>query len=396
MKHPSIRLRLTVVYAIVLVLACTALVALNYWLLYHSLYDNIHDPTPEQVAKIRGTATDIAPDAAEKLRAIDIDAAQIAVRRRETLLSTAAASAVGLLVTAVAGLAVCWMAAGRLLRPLRTLTATTRRISQDHLHERIALTGPRDELKELADTFDAMVGRLEAAFASQRRFVADAAHDLRTPLAVVRSGMEVQLAKRPGTPEQWQATAQRVLTATARAERMLDGLLALARSDSGIAATEPCDLAAVAAATVGAADEEADRAGLTVTCDLRPAPVRGDPGLLDRLVGNLVDNAVRHNRPGGWLTVSTGRDAGPAVLTVRNSGPVVPAAAVDRLFEPFQRLDPGRAAGTASTGLGLAIVRSIVSAHAGTITATPNPGGGLTVTVTLPAAPVPEDDWLGR
>ncbi|GGM45092.1 sensor histidine kinase [Dactylosporangium sucinum] len=379
MRHPSIRLRLTVVYAIVLVVACAALLALNYWLLYHSLYNNIHDPTPAELAKMRSTPPDIAPELGEKLRAVDIDAARIAERRRETLLGTAGTSAIGLLVTAVAGLGISWIVAGRLLRPLRTLTATTRRISQDRLDERIALTGPHDELHELADTFDAMIGRLESAFASQRRFVADAAHDLRTPLAIVRTGLEVQLAKRQATVPQWEEVARRALTATSRAERMLDGLLALARSDSGVLALEPCDLALAAATALSAVDEEA--VDLTVTSDLRPAPVTGDPVLLDRLAANLVDNAVRHNHPGGRVSVSTG----PAGLTVRNSGPAVPPEDLDRLFEPFQRLASGRAASPASTGLGLAIVRSIVHAHAGTITATPNPQGGLTVTVALPA-----------
>lgn len=386
MRHPSIRLRLTVVYAVVLVVACAALLALNYWLLYHSLYTNIHAPSPEELARIRSTPSDIGPEAGEKLRALDIDASRVAQLRRRTLLGTAGSSAIGLAVVALAGLGSCWIVAGRMLRPLRTLTAATRRISQDRLDERIALAGPRDELKELADTFDEMVGRLEAAFKSQRRFVADAAHDLRTPLAIVRTGLEVQLAKRHGTPEQWQAVARRVLTATGRAERMLDGLLALARSESGVIAVEPHDLAPAAAAALSDADDEAERAGLTVTTDLRPAPVHGDPALLDRLVGNLVHNAIRHNHPGGWVDVLTGRGDGGAVLTVRNSGDHIPLPEVGRLFEPFQRLASGRTTGAGSTGLGLAIARSIVHAHAGTITAAPNPGGGLTVTVTLPAA----------
>ncbi len=295
--------------------------------------------------------------------------------RDQTLLDTAQTSAIALAVIAVAGLGVSWVVAGRMLRPLRTLTAATRRISQDRLHERVALTGPQDELKELADTFDAMVTRLEASFASQRRFVADAAHELRTPLAIVRTGAEVHLAKRHATAEQWAAMARRALTATGRAERLLDGLLALARSDSGAIAAEPHDLAVAAAAALADADPEAETAGLTVTADLRPAPVTGDPVLLDRLVSNLVDNAVRHNAPGGWVAVTTGPGG---TVTVRNGGDPVPPAELDRLFEPFQRMAPG------STGLGLAIVRSIVRAHGGTVVASPNPGGGLTVTVTVP------------
>ncbi|HTJ33487.1 MAG TPA: ATP-binding protein [Dactylosporangium sp.] len=385
MRHPSIRLRLTFVYAVVLVAACAALLALNSWLLYHSLYNNIHDPTPKQIAQMRSDLpTD--PLLQDKLSSVDADAARIAQLRRQTLLGSAGASAAGLAVTAVIGLGICWFVAGRMLRPLRTLTATTRRISQDRLDERIALSGPRDELKELADTFDDMVGRLEAAFTSQRRFVADAAHDLRTPLAIVRTGVEVQLAKPDASPQQWRAMAHRVLAATTRAERMLDGLLALARSDGGAIGCEPHDLALAAAAALSEADEEAERSALTVTTDLRPATVTGDPGLLDRLVSNLVYNAIRHNHHDGWVTVATDRAPdGAALVTVRNSGEPVPPAEVDRLFEPFQRLSPARAAGPRSTGLGLSIVRSIVRAHGGTVLATPNPDGGLAVTVTLPA-----------
>ncbi|WP_214106086.1 sensor histidine kinase [Acrocarpospora catenulata] len=395
-RHPSIRLRLTLVYTVVFVATCAALLALNYALLYQSLYTDIDGPTPAEVSEMAAAAT--APsrvgmgpmdEKEEKIRSVLAQEAKIAQLRADTLLNTAGTSAIGLAVSAMAGLGVSWVVAGRMLRPLRTLTATTRRISQDRLHERVALTGPRDELKELADTFDEMVTRLEASFNSQRRFVADAAHELRTPLAIVRTGAEVQLAKRHSTPEQWQAMARRVLTATGRAERLLDGLLALARSDSGVIAGEPHDLALAAATALSEADAEADRLDLTITTDLRPAPVNGDPALLDRLVSNLVDNAIRHNQPGGWIDVITTHDAREAAVTVRNSGDPIPPAEVDRLFEPFQRLAPHRTAGVRSTGLGLAIVRSIVHAHGGTVTAAPNTDGGLTVTITLPVEAAP-------
>jgi signal transduction histidine kinase len=387
--RPSIRLRLTLVYAVVLVATCAGLLALNYGLLYQSLYRDLKAPTEADLNAMANDppqeVTHQAGEQNEKLRALLFDQAEIDRLRRETLLKTAGTSAAALAATAMVGLGISWIVAGRMLRPLRTLTAATQRISQDRLHERVALTGPHDELKELADTFDEMVARLEASFTSQRRFVADAAHELRTPLAIVRTGAEVQLAKRHGTPEQWEAMALRALTATGRAERMLDGLLALARSDSGVLAEEPHDLAVAAAAALSEADGEAERARLTVTTDLRPAPVTGDPALLDRLLSNLVDNAIRHNRPGGWVEVVTGNGGLDATVTVRNSGDQIPAAEVDRLFEPFQRLAPERAAGSRSTGLGLAIVRSIVHAHGGTVTATPNADGGLAVTITLPA-----------
>ncbi|MFE9206592.1 sensor histidine kinase [Micromonospora sp. NPDC007230] len=380
-RHPSIRLRLTLVYAVVLVAACAGLLALNYGLLYQSLYQDIDGPTAAEVAAMVSNAS---PEETKEA-ALQLDQAEIARLRADTLLRTAGTSAIGLAITAMIGLGVSWVVAGRMLRPLRTLTATTRRISQDRLHERIALTGPHDELKELADTFDEMVTRLEASFNSQRRFVADASHELRTPLAVVRTGAEVLLAKRHGTPEQWQAMARRVLTATSRAERMLDGLLTLARSDSGVVAEETHDLAVAAAGALGEADGEAERAALTITSDLRPALVKGDPALLDRLLSNLVDNAIRHNHPGGWVDVVTGHRDRAAVVTVRNSGERIPPAEVERLFEPFQRLASDRTTNAGSTGLGLAIVRSIVHVHAGTVRVTPNVDGGLTVAITLPA-----------
>jgi signal transduction histidine kinase len=383
--NPSIRLRLTLVYAVVLVATCAALLALNYALLYQSLYRNIHGPTSDEIkaAFIDQPADD------PKVTALHRDDAEIARLRADTLLNTAGTSAIGLAITAMVGLGVSWVVAGRMLRPLRTLTTVTRRISQDRLHERVALTGPRDELKELADTFDEMVARLEASFNSQRRFVADASHELRTPLAIVRTGAEVLLAKRESTIAQWEAMGRRMLTATGRAERLLDGLLALARSDSGVITHEPHDLAVAAAVAVSEADGEAEHAGLDVTTDLRPAPVAGDPVLLERLVRNLVDNAIRHNHPGGWIDVTTGGLEGQAVVTVRNSGDAIPPAEVDRLFEPFQRLASERTAGSRSIGLGLAIVRSIVHAHGGMVAAAPNAGGGLTVTVTLPAPAAP-------
>jgi signal transduction histidine kinase len=398
LSRASIRLRLTLVYAVVLVAAGAGVLAINDLVLYNSLYAHVN-ATLEEAANVPRPPDDGAADAGKKTdqpqqddrgkdAKRDYNDAVVAKLRATTLRNSTGASALALAIAAVLGLGVSWLVAGRMLRPLRTLTAATRRISHDRLHERVALSGPRDELKELADTFDAMVSRLEASFSSQRRFVADAAHELRTPLAIIRTGAEVQLAKREPTREQWSGMARRVLLASGRAERMLDGLLALARSDSGVIAHEPHDLAVAAGMALSEADGEAELGGLSVTCDLLAAPATGDPALLDRLVGNLVSNAVRHNRPGGWVTVSTGRVDGRARVTVRNSGGVIPPDQVERLFEPFQRLAGGRAADGGSTGLGLAIVRSIVAAHHGTVTATPDPRGGLAVTVTLPAAAI--------
>jgi signal transduction histidine kinase len=363
-------MRLTVTYAAVLVLTSAVLLGLNYALLYHSLY--------AEPGLLDGAAV-LNDKLAQHMAEVDD-------LRARTLLNTAGMSAWALAAVAVVGLGASWAVAGRLLRPLRTLTATTRQISQDRLHERVALSGPRDELKELADTFDAMVARLEHSFAGQRRFSADAAHELRSALTVVRTGAEVILAKRESTIDQWETLARRQLLATDQAERLLDGLLALARSDSDTVVAQAADLSAAAAVALGDADEAAEAAGVTVGSDLLPAPVAGDPVLLDRLVRNLVDNAVRHNHRGGWIEVTTGHRPDASYVVVRNSGEAIPPNEVDRLFEPFQRLDANRAA-TGSSGLGLAIVRSIVRAHHGTVTAEPLPAGGLLITVTLPEPP---------
>ncbi|GAA0943567.1 ATP-binding protein [Virgisporangium aurantiacum] len=379
--QPSIRLRLALTYTVVLLATCIALLALNYALLFRRLYT---DPDPGPNERTTADGRRVFENEQDR-RAYENKLAGMAELRTAAVLSAGTTSAAALALTAVLGLGVSWVVAGRVLRPLQTLTAATRRISQDRLHERIALAGPRDELKELPDTFDEMVARLEASFNSQRRFVAHASHELRTPLAIVRTSAEVLLAKRQTTIAQWEAMAGRTLTATGRAERLLDGLLALARSDSGVIAGEPHDLAIAASTALAEADDEAEHAALAVTADLRPGPVFGDPALLDRLMSNLVNNAVRHNRRGGWVGVRTGRDGDEAIVSVSNSGDPIPAGDVDRLFEPFQQMAAGRTAGARSSGLGLAIVRSIVRAHGGRVSATPIAEGGLSVTVTLPA-----------
>jgi signal transduction histidine kinase len=379
--HPTIRLRLTLNYAGLFVIAAAALLALNFGLLYNSLYGPLsHIPLPD---KSKFQSLDIGPGASKE----SVGALVATYRdqlRANTLLHTAMTSGIALAGMALVSLVIAWVLAGRLLRPLKTLTSAARRISRDRLHERIDLAGPNDELKELADTFDAMVARLEASFASQSRFIADASHELRTPLAIARTSVEVTLAKARPTTEQWQAMAHRVLSATGRADRLLDGLLALARSDRDVILRESHDLARAAVVALADVDPDIEATNLDVRTELRPAPVLGDSVLLDRLVANLVTNAVRHNRPDGWLWVVSGTRDEQAFVRVSNSGPVVPADEVDRLFEPFQRFGAGRTNSNRGSGLGLAIVRSIVRAHGGTISATPEPGGGLSVTVTLP------------
>jgi signal transduction histidine kinase len=297
-------------------------------------------------------------------------------------------------VIAVVGVVAAYVLAGRALQPVSRVTSTARRLSEETLDQRISLDGPPDELKELADTFDAMLARLDAAFDSQRRFVANASHELRTPLSVIRTEVDVTLGDPGASTGELRTMGEVVREASIRADRLVDALLVLARSDaqsrSGLAQREPVDLATLVPAAVAAVEVEASARGLVVSTEVRPAPVEGDPQLLERLVGNLVENAVRHNVDGGWVTVRTGSGSG-AFLSVLNTGPAVPAGDVEELFQPFRR---GGTARTASrgAGLGLSIVRAVAAAHGGAVSAAPRIEGGLEVTVNLPAptrAPVP-------
>ena len=297
-------------------------------------------------------------------------------------------------VIAVVGVVAAYVLAGRALQPVSRVTSTARRLSEETLDQRISLDGPQDELKELADTFDAMLARLDAAFDSQRRFVANASHELRTPLSVIRTEVDVTLGDPGATTAELRTMGEVVREASIRADRLVDALLVLARSDaqsrSGLAQREPVDLATLVPAAVAAVAAEASARGLRVSTEVRTAPVEGDPHLLERLVGNLVENAVRHNVDGGWVEVRTGLASG-AFLSVLNSGPAVPAGDVEELFQPFRRGGTART-GSRGAGLGLSIVRAVAAAHGGAVSAAPRTGGGLEVTVDLPAptrSPVP-------
>jgi signal transduction histidine kinase len=291
-------------------------------------------------------------------------------------------SLVGLGVMGVASGVVGWAVAGRALRPVHAITGAARRASEENLGERLALTGPDDELKELADTYDAMLARLDAAFASQRRFVANASHELRTPLTVMRTAIDVTLAKPDRTPEQLEDMAAEVAVAVERAEALIEALLTLARSDRGPVSREQADLAVLAEDAVDAAGPAIRAGSLRVETALTAAPTHGDLVLLDRMVANLVDNAVRHNQPGGWVQVATGMRGDAAYLAVTNGGPKIEPGLAPLLFEPFRRLaDP---AGPAGAGLGLSIVRSVATAHKGDVIARARPAGGLDVSVLLP------------
>jgi len=284
----------------------------------------------------------------------------------------------------ILSLAVGWLIAGRFLRPLRTITAAARDISASNLNRRLALAGRHDEFRDLGETLDDLFERLEASFESQRRFVANASHELRTPLAAERTLLQVALADPEATVETLRSTCQEVLILGDQQARLIDALLTLASSERGIEQWEPFDLAAIAGKVIDDRRHEAVRRGIHVESALTAAPATGDPSLAESLVANLVDNAVRHNVPGGRVEVLTTKTDGHAVLRVGNTGTVIPPAELDRLFQPFQQLGRERIRHGDGHGLGLAVVRAIAGAHKATITATARPEGGLDVEVSFP------------
>jgi signal transduction histidine kinase len=334
--------------------------------------------------------------------------------RDDTLDQLLIESGVALGIMAVVSVGLGWLMAGRVLSPLRTITAAARRISARSLHQRIGMTGPDDELKELGDTFDQLLGRLDASFRAQRQFVANASHELRTPLARQRTLLEVALRDQQATSASLRTACERALAAGEQQERLIASLLTLARGERGLDVFEPFELEAVTAGTLATLRDEADARGVTVTADLGSAPVLGDSRLAEQLAVNLVDNAIRYNVAGGRVEISTGDRDGRAFLAVSNTGPVIPPDQLGRLFQPFQRLDPGRAGrgggegglgagpgrgggerghgagpgrGGLGLGLGLAIVSAIAAAHGAELRAVTRAAGGLAVEVVFPAVP---------
>jgi signal transduction histidine kinase len=361
--RPTVRLKMTLLYAGVVFVAGALLLSVSYVLVRQNLTNpsNLRNLPADNWNYNVAAQHEIAQDALARLR-----------------------TQYGIALVAMTGLSVLlgWVLAGRMLRPLQRITATAQRVSQDNLDERIGLEGPRDELKELADTFDGMLGRLSGAFASQRRFVANASHELRTPLTVIRTELEVTLADPNATTAELRSMAETVRDATLATERLIQALLTLARSEGGVQRRDPVDLADAARLALAQAGSEAAARDIAMHPTLDPAPVRGDRRLLERLVANLVENAVRHNRDGGMVEMHTSRVAGRSIVEVRNDGDVIPPEALSSLLEPFQRLD--RSARGDGVGLGLSIVRSVAEAHGGSVELRARPSGGLIVRVSLP------------
>jgi signal transduction histidine kinase len=372
----SVRLRLTLWYSGLFLVSSAALLTVTYLLVLHAFIGPTAANALCSAPGRGGSGCHVIGAQQARAMALQDDGTVL-----HELLTR---SAIALALTAVLSIALGWFVAGRALRPLRTITAAARRISATSLGERLALGGPDDELRELGDTFDALLARLETSFRAQRQFIANASHELRTPLARQRVISQVALADPGATAGSLRAAHERVLAGGAEQQQLIDALLTLARGQAGLPQREPFDLAAVTGQVVTARRAEADEKQLTLHTVLGPAPMAGSSRLAERLAANLLDNALRHNLPGGRVDVSTGTRDRRAVLAVANTGPLVPPGAVDRIFEPFQRLAADRVSRGEGFGLGLSIVHAIAEAHGASIIARSQPEGGLLIEVVFP------------
>ncbi|MET9579399.1 MULTISPECIES: sensor histidine kinase [Streptomyces] len=381
--RPTIRIRLTLLYGGMFLIAGILLLSIIYLLAAQAL--NVGSDLPFKIVEGKVTS-DICnlPDQASPAEFNNAMNACVNEQRRHALDSLLSRSLLALLGLAVIAFAFGYAMAGRVLSPLGRITRTARAVAGSDLSRRIELDGPDDELKELADTFDDMLERLQRAFTAQQRFVGNASHELRTPLAINRTLLEVHLSD-PNAPMELQQLGKTLLATNERSEQLVEGLLLLARSDNQVVERGPVDLAEVAEQAVDQVHGEAESKGVLIRGEQKPAVVQGNGVLLERIALNLVQNAVRYNiAEDGWVEVTTDVQHGQAVLVVSNTGPVVPAYEIDNLFEPFRRLRTERTGSDKGVGLGLSIVRSVARAHGGHIYAQPREGGGLVMRVTLP------------
>ncbi len=349
----------------------------------NQLTDDQHQLTDAQHQLARA-ANQLAAAVHQIARAGSAEHAQRAADSHQLLVD----SGIALAIVAVLALLAGWLLAGRMLRPIRTITRAAQRISSASLHERLALDGPQDELKELGDTLDDLFGRLDAAFEAQRQFVANASHELRTPLTRQRALIQVALADPNASFSSLRAAHERVLASEEHLEQMIDALLTLTRGQTGLERREDLDLATIASQALLAREPEAAARGLDLRATLLTAPADGDPRLVERLMANLIDNAIRHNLPGGHVAITTGTRDRHAFVSIANTGPDVPPEQLDRLFQPFQRLDGTRLQRDHGhgLGLGLSIVQAIATTHGAELTTRTRPQGGLVVEVAFPAA----------
>jgi signal transduction histidine kinase len=371
----TVRLRLTLLYSGLVLLSGVVLVTITFLLLTSRLGAPVRISVPGEPP---------VPDTAAGKVSVSVPR-QLQAQRLGDLHQFLIQSGIALGITGVLALALGWVIAGRVLRPLRVMTATTRQISEQNLHRRLALPGPRDELTDLGNTIDGLLARLENAFDAQRRFVANASHELRTPLALARVTLQVALADPAVSLDSLRSACLAAIEAGRQQEQLIEALLTLARGQRGPDHWETFDLALVAGDVVRSHGRNAAAREVTLHSVLSAAPVSGDRRLVQRLVSNLVDNALRYNVPHGQVTVLAGVRARQGTLRVTNTGPIVPADHIDRLLQPFQRLDPDRTGQPDGHGLGLSIVAAIATAHAAVLDANPGQHGGLDIEVTFPA-----------
>ena len=387
MPPRTVRLRLTLLFGGLFLICGAGLLAITYVLVDHAApyaaTYRYRGPGPHGTVVGCSVGSVIA-----KHPATPGPCQTLALQQHASLMSTLLArEGIALAIMAVAAIALGWLVAGRVLRPLRVMTAAAQRITERNLDERLGLQGPDDELKTLADTIDDLLGRLERAFEAQRRFVTNASHELRTPLTMMRTALDVATGKPGGSPPQVAALAAKVRIGLDRADALLESFLTLARLQRGAARVWPSQavsLPGTAAAVLAGHAEAIAALGLTVERDLADAPVAGSSVLLTQMTENVIDNAVRHNEPGGWIRVVTGTGGPHATLVVQTGGRVLDQGEVSQLAQPFRRLGTDRTG--PGTGLGLSIVAAIAEAHGGTLGLRARPGGGLRVAVSLPLA----------
>jgi signal transduction histidine kinase len=387
----TIRLRLTALYAALFLVSGAGLLTITYLLVANQA------PGVQTGGVLRssggsaaggcfGTGVGSPPVPGQLSPCAVLVQTQLAAQRAGYNSTLLLGSAVALAIMTVTALGLGWLVSGRVLSPLRTITWAARNISASNLHERLALAGPDDELKELGDTVDGLLARLECSFAAQHQFVANASHELRTPLARQRTLLEVALADPGRTAASLAAACERALAAEHQQERLIEALLTLARSQRGLDRCELVDLAALACDAAASRAADARHRGIAVSVQTGPAVFGGDARLAERLVANLLDNAIRHNQPGGQVLVQTGMAGPEAVVSVSNTGPVIRPADVGELFQPFRRGRARRTGDGDSPGLGLSIVGAIAAAHAARLGALAQPGGGLRIEVRFAAA----------
>ena len=376
MPPRTIRLRLTVLYGVVSVLSAAVLLAITIMLA---------DGLTPRTTPVPGQAATTSGQQALAQALARIAQLQAQLRHVDPLHQLLVAAAAALAIMAGASIALGWVVAGRALRPLRAITTATQQISEEDLHRRLAMPGPRDELTNLADTIDGLLARLQAAFEGQQNFVANASHELRTPLAASRTMLEVALADPAASAAALRSACQDVLIEERHQERLIDALLTLARSQRGLDRRKPLDLGAITTDILRTREPDAASRDVTVSASIGSAPVLGDDGLLRQLAANLIDNALRHNVPHGTLSIHVTSDRDHSTLKVANTGPVIAQDEIGRLLQPFQRLSSRRPADDDGLGLGLPIVAAITRAHHATLLVSPGDCGGLNIEASFPA-----------